>query len=252
MSTFPASHTSITCTALGFSWPDGTEVFDGLQAAFGTGRTGLIGVNGSGKSTLLKLIAGELNPGEGAIRVAGDVGYLPQNVTLDTGLRVDVVLGIAETRAALHAIEAGDASEANFTAVGDDWDVEERAIATLDQLGLGHIGLDRTIGEVSGGESVLLRLAALLLGRPGVLLLDEPTNNPTCTHAAGCTRPSRPGRECSSWSATTVNSSTWSTRSPTSGRARSSGTGATSPRTRRPWPSSRRRRSAWCASPRPI
>ncbi|WP_327351995.1 ABC-F family ATP-binding cassette domain-containing protein [Streptomyces sp. NBC_01304] len=177
MSTFPASHTSITCTALGFSWPDGTEVFDGLQAAFGTGRTGLIGVNGSGKSTLLKLIAGELNPGEGAIRVAGDVGYLPQNVTLDTGLRVDVVLGIAETRAALHAIEAGDASEANFTAVGDDWDVEERAIATLDQLGLGHIGLDRTIGEVSGGESVLLRLAALLLGRPGVLLLDEPTNN---------------------------------------------------------------------------
>jgi ATPase subunit of ABC transporter with duplicated ATPase domains len=30
---------------------------------------------------------------------------------------------------------------------------------------------------VSGGESVLLRLAALLLARPGVLLLDEPTNN---------------------------------------------------------------------------
>ncbi|MDG4862588.1 ABC-F family ATP-binding cassette domain-containing protein [Streptomyces sp. T-3] len=177
MSTFHASHASITCTALSFSWPDGTEVFDGLQTAFGTGRTGLIGVNGSGKSTLLKLIAGELTPSEGAVRVAGDVGYLPQNVTLDTGLRVDAALGIAETRAALHAIEAGDASEANFTAVGDDWDVEERAIATLDQLGLGHIGLDRTIGEVSGGESVLLRLAALLLSRPGVLLLDEPTNN---------------------------------------------------------------------------
>lgn len=171
------SATSITCTSLDFTWPDGTGVFDGLQAAFGPGRTGLIGVNGSGKSTLLKLIAGELTPSDGVVRVAGDIGYLPQNVTLDTGLRVDEVLGIAATRAALNAIETGDVSEERFTAVGDDWDVEERAVATLDQLGLGHIGLDRTTGEVSGGESVLLRLAALLLHRPDVLLLDEPTNN---------------------------------------------------------------------------
>ncbi|MER7347247.1 ABC-F family ATP-binding cassette domain-containing protein [Streptomyces aurantiacus] len=169
--------TSITCTSLAFTWPDGTTVFDGLQAAFGPGRTGLIGRNGSGKSTLLKLIAGELTPAEGAVRTAGDVGYLPQNVTLDTTLRVDEALGIAGTRAALHAIEAGDPSAEHFTAVGDDWDVEERATATLAQLGLGNIGLDRTTGEVSGGESVLLRLAALLLRRPGVLLLDEPTNN---------------------------------------------------------------------------
>ncbi|MFD9858872.1 ABC-F family ATP-binding cassette domain-containing protein [Streptomyces alboflavus] len=178
MSTSPKSPTtSITCTSLAFNWPDGTGVFDGFQVAFGPGRTGLIGRNGSGKSTLLKLVAGELTPTEGAVRTAGDVGYLPQNVTLDTTLRVDEVLGIAATRAALHAIEAGDASERHFTAVGDDWDVEERATATLDQLGLGHIGLDRTTGEVSGGESVLLRLAALLLRRPDILLLDEPTNN---------------------------------------------------------------------------
>ncbi|MET9124254.1 ABC-F family ATP-binding cassette domain-containing protein [Streptomyces sp. NPDC004528] len=168
---------SITCTSLSFAWPDGSTVFDGLRVAFGPGRTGLVGVNGSGKTTLLKLIAGELTPADGTVRVAGEVGYLPQNVTLDTGLRVDEALGVAATRAALHAIEAGDASAEHFEAVGDDWDVEERALATLGELGLGHIGLDRTIGEVSGGESVLLRLAALLLRRPDVLLLDEPTNN---------------------------------------------------------------------------
>jgi len=33
------------------------------------------------------------------------------------------------------------------------------------------------VGQLSGGETVLLRLAALLLERPDVLLLDEPTNN---------------------------------------------------------------------------
>ncbi|WP_336109861.1 ABC-F family ATP-binding cassette domain-containing protein [Streptomyces sp. PTD9-10] len=168
---------SLTCTSLSFAWPDGTPVFDGLDIAFGPGRTGLVGVNGSGKSTLLKLLAGEIVPADGTVKVTGEVGCLPQNVTLDTTLRVDEALGIAGRRAALHAIEAGDVSEAHFETVGDDWDVEERALATLGELGLGHIGLDRTVGEVSGGESVLLRLAALLLRRPDVLLLDEPTNN---------------------------------------------------------------------------
>lgn len=169
--------TSITCTSLSFAWPDGTPVFEGLDTAFGPGRTGLVGVNGAGKSTLLKLIAGQLTPSDGLVRVSGEIGHLPQNVTLDTALRVDEALGIAARRAALHAIEAGDASEEHFETVGDDWDVEERALATLGELGLGHVGLDRTVGEVSGGESVLLRLAALLLRRPDVLLLDEPTNN---------------------------------------------------------------------------
>ena len=168
---------SVTCTSLSFAWSDGTPVLEDLDVAFGPGRTGLVGVNGSGKSTLLKLIAGELTPLDGTVRVAGEIGYLPQNVTLDTALRVDETLGIAARRAALHAIEAGDAAEEHFEMLGDDWDVEERALATLGELGLGHIDLDRTVGEVSGGESVLLRLAALLLGRPDVLLLDEPTNN---------------------------------------------------------------------------
>ncbi|MFD0022638.1 ABC-F family ATP-binding cassette domain-containing protein [Streptomyces sp. NPDC058382] len=171
----PLAH--ITCSSLSFAWPDGSEVFDDFHLTVAPGRTGLIGINGAGKSTLLRLIAGELAPAAGHIRTAGEVGYLPQNLVLDTGLRVDAALGIAATREALHAIESGDVGEERFAAVGDDWDVEERARATLDQLGLGHIGLDRTIGEMSGGECVLLRLAALLLAGPQVLLLDEPTNN---------------------------------------------------------------------------
>ncbi|CAM5612118.1 ABC-F family ATP-binding cassette domain-containing protein [Streptomyces fumanus] len=168
---------SLSCTSLTFTWPDGTPVLDGLDVSFGPGRTGLVGVNGSGKSTLLRLLAGDLSPTDGTVRAQGEVGYLPQNVTLDTALRVDEALGIADRRAALHAIEAGDAAEKHFETVGDDWDVEERALATLGELGLGHLTLDRTVGEVSGGESVLLRLAALLLRRPDILLLDEPTNN---------------------------------------------------------------------------
>ncbi|MGC0313369.1 ABC-F family ATP-binding cassette domain-containing protein [Kitasatospora acidiphila] len=169
--------TAILCTDLSFEWPDGKPVLENFHLVVGPGRTGLIGLNGAGKSTLLRLVAGELTPTGGTVRIGGELGYLPQDLALDTGLRVDEALGIRGRREALRAIESGDVAEEHFAVIGDDWDVEERAEATLDKLGLGALGLDRTVGELSGGEAVLLRLAALLLDRPDVLLLDEPTNN---------------------------------------------------------------------------
>ena len=168
---------AIVCSDLSFSWPDGTPVLSGLTASFGPGRTGLIGVNGSGKSTLLKLIAGELRPGDGIVRARGEVGYLPQAITLGTRRTVSDLLGITAARAALHAIEAGETGEEAFAALGDDWDVEERARAWLDRLGLTHLGLDDRVERLSGGETILAALAALFLRRPDVMLLDEPTNN---------------------------------------------------------------------------
>jgi ATPase subunit of ABC transporter with duplicated ATPase domains len=168
---------ALTCSALSFRWPDGTTVFDGLSVSMGRGRIGLVGSNGSGKTTLLNLMAGRLKPSAGSVSVSGDLAYLPQDITLDTALRVDQALGIAERRDAVRAVEAGDVREEHFETIGEDWDVEERALATLGSLGLGGVELDRTVGQISGGETVLLRLAALLLERPDVLLLDEPTNN---------------------------------------------------------------------------
>jgi ATPase subunit of ABC transporter with duplicated ATPase domains len=164
-------------TDLSFSWPNGRSVLDGLSAAFSPGRTGLIGVNGAGKSTLLALIAGRLRPSSGSVTVTGDVGYLPQSLTLDADARVASLLGIAGVLDAIDAIEAGDASEAAFDAVGDRWDVREQCQAWLSRLGLDHVGLDDPVGRLSGGETILTALTALFLGRPDVLLLDEPTNN---------------------------------------------------------------------------
>ena len=168
---------AIVCSDLSFSWPDGVPVLSGLTVSFGPGRTGLIGVNGSGKSTLLRLIADELRPSEGSIRTDGEVGYLPQAITLGTHRSVSDLLGITAARDALHAIETGETGEEAFAAVGDDWDVEERARAWLDRLGLTGLDLDDRVERLSGGETILAALAALFLRRPDVLLLDEPTNN---------------------------------------------------------------------------
>ena len=168
---------SISCNDLTFTWPDGTPVLRGVDLTLGPGRTGLIGVNGSGKSTLLRLIAGHLHPTRGAVQTDGAVAYLPQHISLGAGRAIDDVLGIAHVRNALREVAAGNVTEAALATIGDDWNVEERALATLDRLGFDGIGLDRTVGMLSGGESVLLGLAALFLRRPEVLLLDEPTNN---------------------------------------------------------------------------
>ena len=168
---------SIVLSDLDFSFPNGRVVLSGLSATFGPGRTGLIGVNGSGKSTLLRLVAGELRPVSGSVTVTGDVGYLPQDLTLDVSASVASLLGIARVRDAIASIEAGDASVEAFEAVGDDWDAEDRAREWLSRLGLSHVSLDDRVGRLSGGETVLTAVTALFLRRPSVILLDEPTNN---------------------------------------------------------------------------
>ncbi|MEU1117989.1 MULTISPECIES: ABC-F family ATP-binding cassette domain-containing protein [unclassified Streptomyces] len=171
------SDAAITCSNLSFAWPDDTPVFGDLSFTLATGRTGLVAPNGSGKSTLLKLIAGELRPATGSVSVGGTLGHLPQSLPLTGSLTVAEVLGVAAVIRALDAVESGDVSEAHFTTIGDDWDVEERTRAQLDRLGLADLDLDRGLSTLSGGQIVSLGLAAQLLKRPDVLLLDEPTNN---------------------------------------------------------------------------
>ena len=84
----------------------------------------------------------------------------------DTGATVASLLGIAAARDAIRAIEAGSVDPAAFDAVGDDWDIEDRARERLARLGLSHVGLDDPVGRLSGGEAVLTALSALFLRRP--------------------------------------------------------------------------------------
>lgn len=171
------SEACIVVSGLSFSWPDDTPVFDRLSGTIPGGRTGLVAPNGAGKSTLLKLIADELRPSEGSVTTEGLLGYLPQSLPLTGELTVAEVMGAAPILRALAAVESGDVAEEHFTAIGTDWDIEERTHAQLDRLGLGAVALDRRLSTLSGGQIVSLGLAAQLLRNPDVLLLDEPTNN---------------------------------------------------------------------------
>ncbi|WP_447648028.1 ABC-F family ATP-binding cassette domain-containing protein [Microbacterium forte] len=173
----PTLHSSVTLDRLTFTWPDGTSALDSVSGSFGSGRTGLVGRNGAGKSTLLRLMAGELTPTAGHLTTTGEVAYLPQQLTLDVDRRVADLLGVAPTLDAVRAIGAGDVDQVHFDTVGDEWDIEARAEMSLADAGLAPEFLDRRVGELSGGEAVLVAIAGIRLRRAPITLLDEPTNN---------------------------------------------------------------------------
>lgn len=167
----------ITLQNVSFEWPDGTLALDDVTGSFTAGRTGLIGRNGAGKSTLLRLIAGDLTPSRGRIHTAGDVGYLPQMLTLGHDAAIAELLGVHDILAAIRAIEGGDVDVRHFDTIGDDWDIEPRANEALSQLGFADTALDRRVGELSGGEAMLIAISGLRVRRTAITLLDEPTNN---------------------------------------------------------------------------
>ncbi|NCT87511.1 ATP-binding cassette domain-containing protein [Stenotrophomonas acidaminiphila] len=151
-------------------------------------RIALIGRNGAGKSTLMKLMAGELKPDDGEVRVQQGVRVtrLEQEVPHGAaGSVFDVVadglgeLGhwLAEFHRLSHAdVFDGDAMgkvQARIDAA-DGWALDQRVSETLTKLELDG---DAEFGRLSGGMKRRVLLARALVAGPDVLLLDEPTNH---------------------------------------------------------------------------
>lgn len=159
---------------------------------------GLIGANGEGKSTFLNIITGQLAPDEGKIEWARrvTVGYLDQHAVLSKGKTIRDALreafkGMYDLEAEMLSLydKMSEAPAAEIDAmmqdVGDIQDLlENSGFYTIDAkidevangLGLGDIGLNRDVADLSGGQRTKVLLTKLLLQNPSILILDEPTN----------------------------------------------------------------------------
>ncbi|WP_213601001.1 ATP-binding cassette domain-containing protein [Pseudoxanthomonas japonensis] len=149
-------------------------------------RVCIVGRNGMGKSTLMRLMAGELKPDDGEIRVQNGVvvARMAQEVPQDTqGTVFDVVAeGLGDLGQLLaryhHALHDGD-----MDAMGDaqaqiearnGWDLDRRVQQVLERLELPE---ETDFAALSGGMKRRVLLAQALVRDPDILLLDEPTNH---------------------------------------------------------------------------
>lgn len=169
---------SISIQQISYIHPDKEVLFSDLNFAISKGqKLGLVGNNGCGKSTLLQIIAGQLSPSSGVIVRPDELYYIPQHFGQYDSLTIAQALRIERKQQALHAILSGDASNENFVVLDDDWNIEERSIATLDLWGLGQFTLSDPMNLLSGGEKTRVFLAGMDIHHPPVILMDEPTNH---------------------------------------------------------------------------
>ena len=121
-------------------------------------RWAVMGRNGAGKTTLLKILAGNLAPDDGEVRLGASLkmGYFAQQSLdlLDPDLTIIEQLQNDFPREGLGTLRSLAGA---FQFSGDD--------------------IDKKIRALSGGEKSRLVMARMLFDPPNFLVLDEPTNH---------------------------------------------------------------------------
>jgi ATP-binding cassette subfamily F protein uup len=139
----------------------GIQLFSGLNFTLTAGsKVGLVGPNGSGKTTLLRLLRGEIEPVEGAVRRADALRmvYLSQMRELDESVTLRRALAPEGDAVMYQGRPIHVASwAARFLFTGEH--------------------LNQPVKNLSGGERARVLIARLMLQPADVLLLDEPTND---------------------------------------------------------------------------
>lgn len=175
------------------------KLFNHIKGEVAEGqRIGLVGRNGEGKTTLLNVLAGTLQPTEGAVtwKKGCSVGLLKQSPDEEPEWTVEELLQTAfadllQTKERLTEMEKGMATasveemerllvkygvlQEEFMLQGG-YDIDVRIDQVLNGLKIKQLK-NEVLGHLSGGERTKVALAKLLLQAPDLLLLDEPTNH---------------------------------------------------------------------------
>nr|WP_300397504.1 ATP-binding cassette domain-containing protein [uncultured Rhodococcus sp.] len=185
-------------TDIDYFLPDGRQLLSGVGFRVGDGaKAALIGPNGTGKTTLTRIVAGDIEPDDGAVTRSGSLGVMRQFVgqLRDDSTVLDLLLSVASpaVRSAAKAlddaenamIEADDEkTQMKYAAALSDWgDIGGYDLEPFwDKVTMAALGMPfdrakwRAASTLSGGEQKRLVLEALFKSSDQLLLLDEPDN----------------------------------------------------------------------------
>ena len=112
----------------------------------------LIGPNGSGKSTTAKIALGIYKEIEGKVnKFTNKIGYVPQKISIDWTLPIRVIDFMSLTKEP----------------------TDEQINIALNLTGVEHL-INKSLGNLSGGEFQRVLIARAIAKQPEVLVLDEP------------------------------------------------------------------------------
>ena len=135
------------------------RVFSGAEFTIERGqKIALVGRNGEGKTTFARMLAGELEPSEGEIKLGANVniGYYAQN-------QDDLMDGEFTVFDTLDRVAVGD--------------IRTRLRDILGAFLFRGEDIEKRVKVLSGGERSRLAMARLMLEPYNLLILDEPTNH---------------------------------------------------------------------------
>ena len=154
----PASKSVLTIDAVSAGYEPDRPIIKNLSFSMtGPERVAVVGPNGSGKTTLLALVAGQLQPWHGTVRVTTDFAMFDQQVSL-----LDPSVSIRD----------------NFRRINRTTD-ENACRAALARFMFRSDAALQLVSGLSGGQLLRAGLACVLGGPnpPSLLILDEPTNH---------------------------------------------------------------------------
>jgi len=178
---------------------DHKPLFEDASLAVNNGEhVGVVGLNGAGKSTFVNILAGKLIQDSGEVKWNNNIrkGYLDQHAQIEKDQTIMKYLQggfshLFEKNAQMEKMymqmETASGNElerliSKSSAIMDYltnegfYDIEPQIKKVANGLGVGSLGYDKMMSNLSGGQRAKVMLAKLLLENPDMMLLDEPTN----------------------------------------------------------------------------
>jgi ribose transport system ATP-binding protein len=157
----------------------GVLALDRIEVGFRAGEVhAVVGENGAGKSTLMNILAGDIQPSDGEIRLDGIATRFASAIESRAAGIVVVYqeLALCPTMTIAENVVMSDMATRSVVSFVPRGAMRAEARAALTRLGMGALDPDTKVNRLSVAEMQLVEIARAVRQKARVLVLDEPNS----------------------------------------------------------------------------